>query len=81
MFQEREMLAIHRVNSQLPLEIVSFVNYPLKLTKLQLFLWNCTTLINLSHPSNFSGSEYHVLQIPPWSFVLMCKMLFKLENL
>jgi len=32
------------VNSQLPLEIVSFVNYHLKLTKLQLPSWNCTTL-------------------------------------
>jgi len=54
---------------------------PLKLTKLQLPPWNCTMLVNLLPPSNFSVSEHDVLQIPPWSFALMCKMPLKLENL
>lgn len=53
------------VNMQLSSEIVSFINYPLTLTKLQLPLWNCTTLINLSPLSNSSVSQHHVLKIPP----------------
>jgi len=72
---------IYRVNKQLPLEIVIFINYPLKSTKLQLPPWNCTTLINLPPPSNSFVSQHDVLQILPWSFALMCKMPFELENL
>jgi hypothetical protein len=49
------------VNIQLPSEIVSFINYLLRLTKLQLLSWNCTTLINLPIPSNYSVSQHHVL--------------------
>jgi len=50
----------------------------LKLTKYQLPFWNCTTLINLSPPSNFSVSEYDVLQIPP-KVLHLCAA--ELENL
>jgi len=70
------------VNSQLPPWNCKFRQLPpLKLTKLQLPSWNCTTLINLTPLSNFSVSQHDVLQIPPWSFALMCKMPHELENL
>jgi len=55
-----------------------FCQLPSDINKTSITPRNCTTLINLPPPSNTFVSQHDVLQIPPWSFALMCKMSPKL---
>ena len=56
------------VNRQLPPWNCKFRQLPPEINKTSITPWNCTTLINLPPPSNFSISEHDVLQIPPLKF-------------
>jgi len=62
-------------------EIVSFVNYLSEINKTSITSLKLHNVNYLLPPSNYFVSQHDVLQIPPLSFALMCKMSPELENL
>jgi len=62
-----------RVNSQLSSWNCKFRQLPHKINKTSITPWNCTTLISLPPPSNYSVCQHDVLQIPPEDLHLCAK--------